>query len=41
MEQQSEHWGPELFQEDVEFLDENNRPFTVQSSDCQVNIDFQ
>ncbi|KAL5546326.1 hypothetical protein UlMin_006013 [Ulmus minor] len=36
MRRQAERWGAELFQEDVEFLDVKNRPFTVRSSDRQV-----
>ncbi|CAI9297721.1 unnamed protein product [Lactuca saligna] len=33
MRSQAERWGAELFQEDVEFVDVNTSPFTVQSSD--------
>ncbi|KAI7727365.1 hypothetical protein M8C21_023594, partial [Ambrosia artemisiifolia] len=33
MKRQAERWGAELHQEDVEFIDVNNRPFTVQSTD--------
>lgn len=36
MRRQAERWGAELFQEDVEFLDVNNRPFTVQSGERKV-----
>ncbi|KAL7092885.1 hypothetical protein ACP275_11G009300 [Erythranthe tilingii] len=36
MRRQAERWGAELFQEDVEFVDVKNRPFTVQSSDRKV-----
>ncbi|XP_024967403.1 thioredoxin reductase NTRC-like [Cynara cardunculus var. scolymus] len=34
---QAERWGAELFQEDVEFVDVNSRPFTVQSCDRKVS----
>ncbi|KAH7511838.1 hypothetical protein FEM48_Zijuj12G0024900 [Ziziphus jujuba var. spinosa] len=33
MRRQAERWGAELFQEDVEFIDVKNDPFTVQSSE--------
>ncbi|KAL0339678.1 UNVERIFIED_CONTAM: Thioredoxin reductase NTRC [Sesamum radiatum] len=33
MRRQAERWGAELFQEDVEFLDVKNSPFTVRSSE--------
>ncbi|GMP97492.1 hypothetical protein CsSME_00045722 [Camellia sinensis var. sinensis] len=33
MRRQAERWGAELFQEDVEFVDVKNSPFTVQSSE--------
>ncbi|XP_073067123.1 thioredoxin reductase NTRC [Primulina eburnea] len=36
MRRQAERWGAELFQEDVEFIDVNSRPFTVKSSDRKV-----
>lgn len=36
MRSQAECWGAELFQEDVEFVDVKNSPFTVQSSDRKV-----
>nr|XP_043609154.1 thioredoxin reductase NTRC-like isoform X2 [Erigeron canadensis] len=36
MRNQAERWGAELFQEDVEFIDTNSRPFTVQSTDRKV-----
>ncbi|KAL4587490.1 hypothetical protein LXL04_000361 [Taraxacum kok-saghyz] len=36
MRRQAERWGAELHQEDVEFIDVNNSPFTVQSSDRKV-----
>ncbi|KAK3003102.1 hypothetical protein RJ639_020221 [Escallonia herrerae] len=36
MRRQAERWGAELFQEDVEFVDVKNSPFTVQSSDRKV-----
>ncbi|CAH1432244.1 unnamed protein product [Lactuca virosa] len=36
MRSQAERWGAELFQEDVEFVDVNTSPFTVQSSDRMV-----
>nr|XP_043621851.1 thioredoxin reductase NTRC-like [Erigeron canadensis] len=36
MRSQAEHWGAELYQEDVEFVDVNTSPFTVQSSDRKV-----
>lgn len=36
MRRQAERWGAELHQEDVEFVDVKNRPFTVQSSDRKV-----
>lgn len=36
MRRQAERWGSELFQEDVEFIDVKNRPFTVQSSERKV-----
>uniref|UniRef100_A0A7C8Z0U8 Thioredoxin reductase n=1 Tax=Opuntia streptacantha TaxID=393608 RepID=A0A7C8Z0U8_OPUST len=37
MRRQAERWGAELFQEDVEFLDVKNSPFTVRSSERKVN----
>ncbi|KAH6818767.1 NADPH-dependent thioredoxin reductase C [Perilla frutescens var. frutescens] len=37
MRRQAERWGAELHQEDVEFIDVKNRPFTVQSSERKVN----
>lgn len=37
MRRQAERWGAELYQEDVEFIDVNNSPFTIQSSDRKVN----
>ncbi|XP_059646275.1 thioredoxin reductase NTRC [Cornus florida] len=36
MRRQAERWGAELFQEDVDFLDVKNSPFTVQSSERKV-----
>lgn len=36
MRGQAERWGAELYQEDVEFVDVKNSPFTVQSSDRKV-----
>lgn len=36
MRRQAERWGAELYQEDVEFIDVNNSPFTIQSSDRKV-----
>ncbi|PSS01788.1 NADPH-dependent thioredoxin reductase [Actinidia chinensis var. chinensis] len=36
MRRQAERWGAELFQEDVEFIDVKNSPFTVQSSEHKV-----
>ncbi|KAL0383530.1 UNVERIFIED_CONTAM: Thioredoxin reductase NTRC [Sesamum calycinum] len=36
MRRQAERWGAELFQEDVEFLDVKNSPFTVRSSEREV-----
>ncbi|GMH29403.1 hypothetical protein Nepgr_031246 [Nepenthes gracilis] len=33
---QAERWGAELFQEDVEFVDVRNRPFTVQSTERKI-----
>nr|GEV35254.1 FAD-dependent pyridine nucleotide-disulfide oxidoreductase [Tanacetum cinerariifolium] len=36
MRAQAERWGAELYQEDVEFIDVNTSPFTVQSSDRKV-----
>ncbi|KAI3811718.1 hypothetical protein L1987_21447 [Smallanthus sonchifolius] len=36
MRRQAERWGAELHQEDVEFIDVNNHPFTVQSTDRKV-----
>ncbi|XAR68501.1 Thioredoxin-disulfide reductase [Bertholletia excelsa] len=36
MRRQAERWGAELFQEDVEFIDVKNSPFTVQSSERKV-----
>ncbi|KAL7097873.1 hypothetical protein ACP275_10G171000 [Erythranthe tilingii] len=36
MRRQAERWGAELYQEDVEFVDVRNRPFTVQSSERKV-----
>ncbi|KAK2975146.1 hypothetical protein RJ640_010826 [Escallonia rubra] len=38
MRRQAERWGAELFQEDVEFVDVKNSPFTVQSSDRKVSL---
>lgn len=38
MRRQAERWGAELHQEDVEFVDVKNRPFTVQSSDRKVML---
>ncbi|KAA8517127.1 hypothetical protein F0562_017420 [Nyssa sinensis] len=37
MRRQAERWGAELFQEDVEFIDVKNNPFTVRSSERKVN----
>ncbi|GMP86800.1 hypothetical protein CsSME_00039440 [Camellia sinensis var. sinensis] len=36
MRRQAERWGAELFQEDVEFIDVKNSPFTIQSSERKV-----
>ncbi|KAL5810503.1 hypothetical protein ACOSQ4_027071 [Xanthoceras sorbifolium] len=36
MRRQAERWGAELFQEDVEYIDVKNRPFTVKSSEHKV-----
>ncbi|KAF3635659.1 Thioredoxin reductase [Capsicum annuum] len=36
MKRQAERWGAELYQEDVEFIDVKNTPFTVQSSERKV-----
>ncbi|CAN4109230.1 unnamed protein product [Withania somnifera] len=36
MRRQAERWGAELHQEDVEFIDVKNTPFTVQSSERKV-----
>ncbi|CAI9099890.1 OLC1v1036775C1 [Oldenlandia corymbosa var. corymbosa] len=36
MRKQAERWGSELYQEDVELVDVQNRPFTVKSSERQV-----
>ncbi|XP_020108409.1 thioredoxin reductase NTRC [Ananas comosus] len=36
MRQQAERWGAVLFQEDVEFVDVRNSPFTIRSSERQV-----
>ncbi|MCD7453368.1 thioredoxin-disulfide reductase [Datura stramonium] len=36
MRRQAERWGGELFQEDVEFIDVKNTPFTVQSSERKI-----
>lgn len=36
MRRQAERWGAELFQEDVEFIDVKNNPFTVKSSERKV-----
>ncbi|KAG0622005.1 hypothetical protein M758_3G065100 [Ceratodon purpureus] len=36
MRAQAERWGAELRSEDVEFVDVQNRPFTVRSSDTEV-----
>ena len=36
MRRQAERWGAELFQEDVEFIDVKNKPFSVQSSERKV-----
>ncbi|XP_049400691.1 NADPH-dependent thioredoxin reductase 3-like [Solanum stenotomum] len=36
MKRQAERWGAELYQEDVEFIDVKNAPFTVHSSERKV-----
>ncbi|WOK99108.1 hypothetical protein Cni_G07820 [Canna indica] len=36
MRRQAERWGAELFQEDVEFIDVQNNPFTIRSSEREV-----
>nr|GEV01062.1 NADPH-dependent thioredoxin reductase 3 [Tanacetum cinerariifolium] len=36
MRRQAERWGAELYQEDVEFIDVNSRPFTIKSTDREV-----
>lgn len=38
MRRQAERWGAELFQEDVEFIDVINTPFTVKSSERKVIV---
>ena len=38
MRKQAERWGAELHQEDVEFIDLKNRPFTVKSSERKVML---
>lgn len=38
MRRQAERWGAELHQEDVEYVDVKNRPFTVQSSERKVML---
>lgn len=35
---QAERWGSELITEDVEFLDLQQRPFTVRSSEVEVSL---
>lgn len=37
MRRQAERWGAELYQEDVEFVDVKNSPFTVRSSERKIN----
>ncbi|KAL9260681.1 Thioredoxin reductase NTRC-like protein [Drosera capensis] len=37
MRRQAERWGAELFQEDVEFVDVKSNPFTVRSSEREIN----
>lgn len=36
MRKQAERWGTELKTEDVEYVDTQNRPFTVRTSECEV-----
>lgn len=36
MRRQAERWGAELYQEDVEFIDVKNAPFTIHSSERKV-----
>ncbi|KAK9671083.1 hypothetical protein RND81_12G005500 [Saponaria officinalis] len=36
MRRQAERWGAELYQEDVEFVDVNGRPFTVRSTEREI-----
>ncbi|XP_047330567.1 NADPH-dependent thioredoxin reductase 3 [Impatiens glandulifera] len=36
MRRQAERWGSELYQEDVEFIDVTNRPFTIHSTERKV-----
>lgn len=38
MRRQAERWGAELFQEDVEYVDVKNSPFTVKSSEHEVTF---
>lgn len=40
MRRQAERWGGELFQEDVEFIDVKNTPFTVRSTERKVMLPF-
>lgn len=40
MRRQAERWGAELYQEDVEFIDVKNAPFTVRSSERKVKLPF-
>jgi len=37
MRRQAERWGAELFQEDVESIDVRTSPFTIRSSEREVN----
>ncbi len=36
MRKQAVRWGAELYTEDVEFLDVQNRPFTIRTADQEV-----
>lgn len=40
MRKQAERWGAELIQEDVEYIDVKNRPFTVRTSEHKVKFYF-
>lgn len=36
MRRQAERWGAEMYQEDIEYVDVKNSPFTVKSSERKV-----